>query len=636
MTLSSSRKEAVQLTSRRKRMRTLLLWAGIALAFAFAAGCFDNSNGTSPPTIVYAPVTLLERGGGATKITIFPDSATIVGDGVVHYAGSATAEIAGDSTAGRSPLVITGTAEATVNDNTGERDFTFSYSGTTDLGWSGLNANLVSIQGSGPFSGGTAVLSAGATLDNARASEWGFDATVINVEANLAAESPIYTAYADTGSVGNPLALVGSPNPGGTSLNANAMALVFAPVGGESAVGPVSPGRWVKFVLSGSVPLRDGALLAWDAVAATLRGGGSVGTLSTPAGSVGATVELTASATSSYLSFSGNLDPPQLGVLSDALGVLWSDASCSGCGDLTMTGGPVTVGTLEIPSLTGSQKIRNGSTTNSGIRGSRVRGSLGPVEIESADLTVDVRDLDHLYATLDVAGRVVGIPVRTTFSGPFSFDLAQMSVTLSGNLFLDLNNQVVLNGDLTATVSTAGVQVDYAGAVRLPGYGANFTVNGTVSYDLSVHSLGLNVRASGNVGSISVRDVAFDLGLVPAGGGIDVNGSLAVGSIASGTASLNNLRIGFAGNTASAVSASINSSADPARVLVGSFADVTAYGSATYTPSTNTLRLNLNFSGRVSSWQLSSGNLALNWPGSGNITGSITVGQISNGQVTLS
>ncbi len=616
------------------RLRAFLVWAGVALAFVVGAGCLHSD----PPVISYEPVVLLERGG--TKITLFPETADPVAENVFRYQGSARAEIEGDPQAGRSPVTIEGTAEATVDRNADTREFTFSSRSSSDLGWTGVDAQQVSIWGSGRFDGGEANLSAGANLDSERSAAWGFSTSFITIASNLAADRPIFTAYADTGSVGSPLGVVGAPRPGGNPLTANAMALIFAPVGGESAVGPTEPGTWIKFVLGGSTSLRDGATLSWDPSAATLRGGGSVGVLDSPAGSVAAEAELTASAQAAYLSFRGAVDPPQLGVLTSARGSLWTDSTCSDCGDITLSGGPVDVGPLAIPSLTATQQIRNGVPTSSVLRATGVTGSVGPVTINSGNLTVDMSDMANLVAELEVDGSVLGIPVRTTFRGPFSFDLSQMAVFLRGDFYLNLNNQVVLGGEpgsqLEATISLSGVAVRYFGSLSVPGYGANFSVDGSVNYDPATSRLDLGVQANGSLGSISVTGVGLGLTLSPADEGIAVSGSLTVGSVSSGTASLENLKVGFSGNTATSIQATINSASDRVRFRAGTFADVGAYGSLTYSVSSNSLVFNLNFSGRVGSWSLSGGNLALTWPGSSSVSGTLTLGQVSNGQVTIS
>ncbi len=616
------------------QMRAFLVWAGVALAFVLGAGCLQSD----PPVTSYEPVVLLERGGA--KITLFPDSASPIAEGVFRYSGSARAEIEGDPQAGRSPVTIEGTAEATVDRNANTREFTFASRTASDLGWTGVDAQQVSIWGSGPFDAGEAQLSAGANLDTERSSAWGFSTSFITIAANLTTEQPIYTAYADTGSVGSPLGVVGAPSPGGNPLTANAMALVFAPVGGESAVGPTEAGTWVKFVLGGSTSLRDGATLSWNPSGATLRGGGTVGILDSPAGSVAAEVELTASADASYLSLSGAVEPPQLGVLTSAEGSLWTDSGCSDCGDITLSGGPVDVGPLSIPSLTATQQVRNGVPTSSVIRASRVTGSVGPVTINSGNLTVDMSDMANLVADLEVDGSVLGIPVRTTFRGPFSFDLSQMAVSLTGDFYLNLNNQVVLGEQpgsrLEATISLSGVAVRYVGSLSVPPYGANLSVDGSVNYDLATSRLDLGVQANGSLGSISVTGVGLGLTLTTGDAGIAVSGSLNVGSVSSGTASLENLKVGFSGNTTSSIQATINSASDRVRFRAGTFADIQAYGSLTYAVRSNSLVFNLNFSGRVGSWTLSGGNLALTWPGSTSVSGTLTVGQVTNGQVTIS
>lgn len=135
--------ERTQITRLALRLSKWFVWAGIGVALALA-GCLSDGNG-GPPQTVYAPVVVLERGGGSTKITIYPNSAEFVADGVVRYTGSATAEISGDPSAGRSPVSIEGTAEATVDSNRGERSFSFTSNGSSDLGWSGLRTDQVSI-----------------------------------------------------------------------------------------------------------------------------------------------------------------------------------------------------------------------------------------------------------------------------------------------------------------------------------------------------------------------------------------------------------------------------------------------------------------------------------------------------------
>lgn len=612
-----------------------MIWfygAAITLALAFGAGCLNEASGTG----LGDPIMLLER-GGTTAVAIVPATTEQLGDGIVRYTGAAQAQIGGNAQAGRADALVEGTAEATVNENTGERDFTFTSNGSSDLGWPGLDSGQVTIVGSGPFTGGTATLSSGAILDDSRAAGWGFTTTSVNVSANLAVDSPLYTVYADTGSVGNPIGVIGAPNPGGMVLNAQGMGLVFAPVAGDSAVGPVAQGNWVKFVLPGSVPLSDGVLLTWDTQAATLQGSGAPGYLDIQGSSVIATIDLAATSSSSTLSFTGTLDPPQLGILQDGSGTFWTDASCNNCADLHFEGHDLAIDTMQIPLLEADQQIRDGVPTSSIISASGVNGSLGPVTINSGNLSVDFGDPANMVADLQVSGSVMGIPVTTTFHGPFTIDAGQMAVDLSGDLYLNVADQVILDGDLHVVAGLAGSgTVSYVGNVSLPAYGANFTVDGDVAFDLTQQTVSLDVQASGSVGPISVSGVDFQLALAPAGGGYNVNGSLAVGSISAGTASLTNLQIGISGNTASSLNATINSSSNRAQLTLGTMASVSAYGSATYDLANNTFNFSLNFDGRVSSWQITNGSLTVNWAGSDSVTGSISIGSISNGQVTIS
>lgn len=616
------------------RRRFCLYLLGGALFLIFGTGCFTETGGGS----FNMPISLLERDGGATTVAIDPSTTEQISDGVFHYVGMAQAQIAGDSAAGRSATTIAGAADATVNENTGERTFVFTSAHPTDLGWEGVNAETVSIMGSGPPSGGTATLVGGAALTGERSSGWGFTTTSVNIAANIAGSSPIFTVASEGGSVGNPLAVVGAPNPGGVSIDATGLGLIFAPVPGDSALGAVEAGNWVRFSLTGSPGLTQGAAsLAWNPTARTLRGAGSPGYLSVVGTAVNSAVELTADANSSYLHFAGQLDTPHLGVLNDASGDLWTDSTCTDCANIEFTGSNLAVSTIQIPSVTARQEVRSGVPTSSIVSATGVNGSLGPVTINSGNLSADFSDPANMIADLQVTGSVLGLPVTTTFHGPFALDLGQGQIDLTGDLYLDLSGKVVLNGNLHTKVSTAGVQVDYDGTLAFPTYGGNFNVLGGATYDLNAKTFNLAVDATGTVGPIAVNGVAVRLDLAQAGtGGITVSGSINVGSVTAGTASLSNLKIALAGNTSATVSATINSTTDRVRLKVGSTADITAYGSLAYTVPTNSLAFAMNFDGRVGSWQASGGSVSVSWPGSGPVTGAITAGRISNGQITVS
>lgn len=613
-------------------MAKWVLMAGIGLLAIFAGGCLTESTASSSGGSM--PIMLLDRNGGATHVVIYPETTEDLGGGTIRYTGTAFAQVEPDAMAGRESEGIQGNAVATVNESLGERQFNFTSSAASDLGWTGLQAAQVSIEGSGPPSAGTVSLSTSASLDSSRASSWGFTAQDVNVNANLAGQSPIFVVSSEAGSVGSPFALVQAPSPGGLNLSAQAMGLIFAPVSGETTLGAVEPGQWVKFALSGA-GLTDGVTLSWDPAAARLRGGGHIGRLDVPSASVDAMVEITATPGASYLSFTGLMDPPQLGILNDGSGTFWTDPNCADCADVRFAGPGMSIDTINIPSLVGVMELRNGVPTSSVITASGVNGSIGPVVINEGTLAADFSDPLNIMADLQISGSVLGMPVTTTFSGPFSLDLAQMGVNLTGNLYLNLGDKVVLDGALTAAISQAGADVTYDGAVRLPGYGGNFDVNGDVSYNLAQQSLSLGVQASGALGPVSVQGVDFQFGLVPAGAGMDVTGSLNVGSIAAGKASLSNVRVGIAGNTAGAVTATVNDAANPVQLKVGDFAQVNAHGSLAYNVPANALTFGLAFDGRVASWQISNGQVSLNWPGAGNVTGTLSVGQISNGQVSI-
>lgn len=606
--------------------------AGLGLVAIFAGGCLTD--GTASSSTGSIPIMLLDRNGGATHVVIYPDITEDLGGGNIRYTGSAFAQIEPEGIAGRETAGIQGNAVATVNETAGERQFSFTSSNTSDLGWAGLEAGQVTIEGSGPPSAGTVNLSTSASLDSSRASTWGFTVQDVNVSANLAGQSPIFVVSSESGSVGNPLALVQAPNPGGLNLSAQAMGLIFAPVSGETSLGAVEAGQWVKFSLPGA-GLTDGVTLGWDPGAASLSGGGHIGRLDVPSASVDAMVEITATPEASYLSFTGLMDPPQLGILNDGSGTFWSDPDCTDCADIRFAGPGMSIDTINIPSLVGVTEIRNGAPTSSVITASGVNGSIGPVVINEGTLAADFSDPVNIMADLQVSGSVLGLPVTTTFHGPFSLDLAQMGVNLTGDLYLNLGDKVVLDGALTAAVSQAGADVTYDGAVRLPGYGGDFDVNGNVSYDLAQQSLSLGVQASGSLGPVAVQGVDFQFGIVPAGAGMDITGSLNVGSISAGKATLSNVQVGIAGNTAGTVTATVNDATNRAQLKVGDFAQVNAHGSLAYDVPANALTFGLAFDGRVASWQISNGTVSLNWPGAGNVTGTLSVGQVSNGQVAI-
>ncbi|RIK10710.1 MAG: hypothetical protein DCC49_01945 [Acidobacteria bacterium] len=606
--------------------------AGLGLITIFAGGCLTEETASSGGG--HIPIMLLDRNGGATHIVIYPETTEDLGGGTIRYTGTAFAQVEPDAAAGRETEGIQGTAVATVNESLGEREFSFTSSEASDLGWAGLQAAQVSIEGSGPPSAGTVSLSASATLDSSRSSAWGFATQDVNVGANLAGQSPIFVVSSEAGSVGSPFALVQAPSPGGLNLSAQAMGLIFAPVSGETSLGAVEQGQWVKFALPGT-GLTDGVTLGWDPAAASLRGGGHIGRLDVPSASVDALVEITASPDASYLSFTGLMDPPQLGILNDGSGTFWTDPDCGNCADVRFAGPGISIDTINIPSLVGVMKIRNGEPVSSVITASGLNGSIGPVVIDQGSLAADFSNPLNITAELQVSGSVLGVPVTTTFSGPFSLDLAQMGVNLTGDLYLNLGDKVILEGALTAAISQAGADVGYDGDVRLPSFGGDFDVSGDVSYDLAQQSLALGVKASGSLGPVSIQGVDFQFGLVPAGGGIDVSGSLDVGSITAGKASLTNVSVDIAGNTAGAVTAAINDEANPVQLKVGDFAQVNAFGSLTYSVPSNSLAFGLAFNGRVASWQITNGQVSLNWPGSGNVTGVLSIGQITSGQVSI-
>lgn len=607
--------------------------AALGLMAIFAGGCLtESAAGTGSMS---TPLLLLDRNGGATHIVIYPESTEDLGGGSLRYSGSAFAQIEANPSAGRETDGIQGNAIAVVNESAGQRQFTFTSTESTDLGWSGVDAAQVSIEGSGPPSEGSALLSASAILNSDRSSNWGFTTSDVGVSANLASQSPIFTVSAETGSAGNPYAVVQAPNPGGLTLAAQGMGLIFAQAPGETPLGPVEAGQWVKFTLPGSTPLSQGVTLSWNPGANSLIGSGQAGRLDIPSASVDAFVEVTATQDEAYLSFSGPMDPPQLGILSDGSGTFWTNSECTDCADIRFSGPGMSIDTINIPSLVGTQEIRGGNPTSSRITASGVNGSVGPVVIDNGDLVADFSDPSNITADLAVTGRVLGMPVTTTFHGPFSFDLAQMGVNLTGALYLNLADKVVLDGTLSAAISAAGADVTYSGGVALPTYGASFDVLGALNYDLTQQQLGLNLDATGSIGPVSVQGVDLDLDLTPANGGMDIDGSLGVGAISAGNTSLTNVQIGISGNTAGSVTAAINDSSNRAHLRVGNLAQVDAHGSLTYNVPANALAFGLNFDGRVSSWQIANGAITINWPGSGDVVGAITVGQVSNGQVTI-
>lgn len=614
------------------RLVIWLLRASLALPIIFATGCLmsEGSGG-------FAPITLLDQGG--SRVTVYPTTMDAGPNGTVHYRGSALAELPGDPQAGRLASTVSGMADAYLTEGSDQRDFTFVSNSSTDLGWSGLDSgeNQLTINGSGPTSGGVATLSAGSTLDSSRSGSWGFSTSSVNVNANLALSAPIFTVSAEGYSVGNPAALVQAPNPGGVSLDASGLGLIFAPVGGDSSLGTVPQGTWVKFVLPGSVPLANGPLFTWNTQAGTLRGNGAIGNLTVQGAAVDATVELTASASSSSLTFSGPMSPAQLGILQQASGKLWTDATCTDCADIAETGNGLNISTLSIPSLSAAIQVRNGATISQVISAQHVTGSLGPVTIADATLSVDATDFSNLVADLSLQGSVLGMPVTTTFHGPFFFDLNQGAIDLNGALYLNLGNKVVLNGNLHTVANFQNVSVSYTGPVQLPSLGGNFNTSANVNYDLVQKSLNLGIQASGNLGPITANNVAIQLGLTQsATSGIDVSGTIGIGSVTAGQASLSNLQVGLSGNTSTALNASINSSTNRVTLAVGTLASINAYGSATYDIANNKFNFALNYAGRVGSWQISNGTVSVVWPGSGSVTGSITAGQISNGQATIS
>lgn len=617
----------------RRALAKWILMAGIGLLAIFAGGCLTESPASSGEGFV--PILVLHRNGGATHVVIYPETAEDLGDGSIRYTGAAFAQIESDAAAGRETEGIHGSAVATVNESHGERQFTFTASENADLGWPGLSASQVTIEGSGPPSAGNATLSASATLDSSRSAKWGFTSQGVSINANLAGSAPIFTVSSEAGSVGNPLSIIQAPNPGGLTLNAQAMGLIFAPVAGESSLGQIEAGQWVKFTLAGGSGLSDGATLLWDPYAASLKGGGYAGQLDVPNASVDAVVEITANSDASYLSFTGPMNPPQLGILSEGSGSFWTNTDCADCANIRFAGPGMSIDTINIPSLVGVVTIRDGVPTSSVITASGVNGSLGPVVINDGSLAADFSDPSNLTADLQVSGSILGVPVTTTFRGPFSLDLAQMGVNLTGDLYLNLGDKVVLDGALTAAISQAGVGVTYDGAVLLPGHGGNFDVTGEVSYDIAQQSLAFGVHTSGTLGPISIQEADFQFGLVPAGEGIDVAGSLSINSISSGKAILNNVRVGIAGNTAGIVTATINDAANPAQLKIGDFTHVNAHGSLSYNVPVNSLTFALAFDGRVGSWQIANGSISLSWPGTGNVTGTLSVGQVSNGQVSI-
>jgi len=70
-------------------------------------------------------------------------------------------------------------------------------------------------------------------------------------------------------------------------------------------------------------------------------------------------------------------------------------------------------------------------------------------------------------------------------------------------------------------------------------------------------------------------------------------------------------------------------------LTVGTLVSGTVSGNLTYNSSTGVATLSLQASGRVGSWSVSGVSATVYWPGSGNITGNITVGNISYGVASL-
>lgn len=616
----------------RRSLLKIFCMACMGLGVALVGGCITENQNAS----LAMPILLLERQDGATHVVIYPDSADDLGNGVTRYSGPAFAQIAADPQASREPDGIHGNAIAIVDEVNGERQFSFEATEPTDMGWGGIEANELRIEGSGPPSAGTVLLDSRATLSADRAAQWGFSATNVDIRANLSVDAPIFTISSESGQAGNPIALVGAPNPGGLNLQSQAMGLIFAPVNGETPLGAVEAGNWVKFVVSGNRGLADGAILDWDRDNNSLRGSGAVGNLTAPGATVDAVIELTATSNTSYLDFSGYLDPPQLGILNTASGRFWTDSACTDCGDMQLNGGATSIGTINIPSVVGTMEIRGGNPTRSIIAAHGVNGSIGPVVIDNGDLSADFSDPANLIADLAVSGRILGIPITTTFRGPFSFDLSQLGVNLTGDLYLNISEKVVLAGELNAAINMSGVNVVYNGDVRLPGYGTELDVQGNVSYDITHQSLRLDVGAQGHFGPISIVDTNLSFAMAPSSaGGIDITGTLVIGSATSGSAALTNVKIDVSGNTNGAVTAYLNSASNRALLKIGDFANLEAFGSIAYDISANSLTLQLQFEGRIGSWQGRQGSITANWPGSGNVTGTLTVGQVSNGQVTI-